>query len=851
MRFGKTLQTSAYDTWKDKYLDYAKLKNMLREDEYGVDDVSWTDDDETKFSDEIFNVQLEKVASFHESKFRELRDRVDAAFEKLRELAPPEKEKEQEQQGDQGQEQKPLALRRSEVTTQQLKELEAELDSITNEVNELKRFSNLNYTGFLKIVKKHDRKRGLRYKMRPIMMKSLADRPFNSEQAYAPMIHRLSLAYFTVKQQLEEGISDELLADLEGGALQETRNGEKYSAYKCKEEIACMKARTPQTEYRLTDSWKFLVWIHPDNLLEVKTFILRRLPNLVYSESSAKEVDGTEDPSLTSLYFDNAKFDLYNKKLERDAESSSLRLRWYGALSASPQIHLEQKIIHINGSSEERKFTIKAKYIKQFIDGEYKMEKSIQKMERQGHSEEEVAKFKATVEGIQNFIKDRKLEPVVRANYKRTAFQKPADDRVRISIDTDLAFVREDTLDSRRPCRDPSQWHRLDIDNRNIGYPFSEINQSEVSRFPHALLEIKIKEDPKRKRPEWIEDLMSSHLVYPANRFSKFAHGVAVLFDDYVNTLPFWLSDLDKDIHREPQDAFEEEEQKKARRAADEEVVGSLLGNKVGSFIPSKSSPVSKSYLAERVAAENAMAGSSVSTAVAGRAPQDGAVADEQQEGSSSGQQGQSRSYGTIMPSFSILTRYARFQQRRESRAQLPDGVVEPEVWIKNQGPLKIEPKVWLANERTFMKWQHICVLLGGLAIALYTAAGESLLALVMGIVYLAIAAFAGLWGYAMHKQRREMIIERSGRDFDNLVGPMVVSAALAVSLVLNFVFQVSCSPIPMADHCRISLCFVFLFPTLDHTIANFLPYIVTVPICLGQGGRGRVVDHPELQHCR
>lgn len=508
----------------------------------------------------------------------------------------------------------------------------------------------------------------------------------------------------------------------------------------------------------------------------------------MYSESSAKEVDGNEDPSLTSLYFDNAKFDLYNKKLERDSESSSLRLRWYGLLSSSPQIYLEQKIIHANGSSEERKFTIKAKYIKQFIDGEYHMEKSVQKMERQGQSKEEIAKFKATVEGIQQFIKDSKLEPVVRANYNRTAFQKPTDDRVRISIDTDLAFVREDTLDTRRPCRDPNEWHRLDIDARNIGYPFSEINQSEVSRFPYAMLEIKLKEDPKRKRPEWVEDLMSSHLVYPAHRFSKFAHGVAVLFDDYVNTLPFWLSDLDKDIHREPQDAFEEEEQKKARRAADEEVVGSVLGNKVGSFIPSKSSPVSKSYLAERIAAENAGVGSSGSTTVVGRAARE-------TNGPAEGQQQQRGGYGTIIPSFSILTRYARFQQRRANPVQLPEGVVEPEVWIKNQGPLKIEPKVWLANERTFMKWQHICVLLGALAVALYTAAGENTLGLIMGIVYLAIAAFAGLWGYGMHKQRREMIIERSGRDFDNLVGPMVVSSALALSLVLNFVFQVSFCP--------------------------------------------------------
>lgn len=229
MRFGKTLQTSEYQPWQDKYLDYSKLKSMLREDDYGMSDGAWNDDDETKFSDEIFNVQLEKVAAFHESKFRELRDRVDAAFEKLKDLAPSKGE------GASSQEAKTSILsQRSDITVQRLKELESELDDITNEINQLKRYSNLNYTGFLKIVKKHDRKRGLRYKMRPLMMKSLSDRPFNSEQAYAPMVHRLSLAYFTVKQQLEEGVSDELLADLEGGGLQETRNGERYSAHKCK-----------------------------------------------------------------------------------------------------------------------------------------------------------------------------------------------------------------------------------------------------------------------------------------------------------------------------------------------------------------------------------------------------------------------------------------------------------------------------------------------------------------------------------------------------------------------------------------------------------------------------------------
>lgn len=176
---------------------------------------------------------------------------------------------------------------------------------------------------------------------------------------------------------------------------------------------------------------------------------------------------------------------------------------------------------------------------------------------------------------------------------------------------------------------------------------------------------------------------------------------------------------------------------------------------------------------------------------MAGRAPRENGETAQGGQAEEQNGQPQQRSYGTIMPSFSIITRYAKSRQRKRDKVQLPEGVTEPETWIKNEGPLKVEPKVWLANERTFMKWQHICVLLGGLAVALYTAAGKNMLALAFGIVYLAIAAFAGSWGWLMHRQRRQMIVDRSGRDFDNLVGPMVVSFALAAALVLNFVFQV------------------------------------------------------------
>ncbi|KAF4464719.1 VTC2- polyphosphate synthetase [Fusarium albosuccineum] len=746
MRFGRTLRESIYAPWKDKYIDYAKLKSLLREDVADEDGQPWTEDDETRFCEEIFNKQLEKVAQFQEQRFNALKDRVDSAFEKLKELAPVEGS---EEEG---------ALQKGEISASRLRTLETELDDVTNEVRELKKYSNINYTGFLKIIKKHDRKRGDRYKVRPMMQLSLAQRPFNSETGYSPLLNKLSIMYFAIRQQLEE--SGEQLPPLDLESQGETHNGERYTAHK--------------------------FWVHPDNLLEVKTVILRHLPALVYSEQSAKELDGSDSPSITSLYFDSKQFDLYGEKVNRQYEASSLRLRWYGQLTTRPEIFVEQKTVDDKGGSQELKFSIKDKYVKSFVDGDYKMEKAVQKMKRQSFTTEQIDKFKETVDTIQNFVRGKGLSPVLRANYVRTAFQKPADDRIRIAIDTDVAFIREDTLDRDRPCRDPNEWHRVDIDDSEMTYPFKKMNQSEVNRFPYALLEIKLKEDGLRKRPSWVEDLMSSHLVHPTPRFSKFVHGIAVLFEDYVNNLPFWLSDLEADIRKDPQKTFEEEEQRRAQRHEDVMAVGSLIGAgaKSGSYKPTQSSPVSKSYLADRMSKD------SIAQTLNNRASRT-THGEEQGESSSRPQEEeQERSYGTlssVIPGFS-LSKYSR--AKRASQQALPEGVVAPTEWIKNMGELKVEPKVWLANERTFLKWQHICILQGGLAVGLYTAAGKDTVASIMGLIYVLIAVFAGAWGYAMLRIRRTMILERSGKDFDNMIGPMIISISLMVALILNFFFQ-------------------------------------------------------------
>ena len=181
MHFGQTLKKSVYEPWRSNYIDYAALKSLLREDQpKGKEREIWTDEDEGRFVEELVNVQLEKVNAFQATTHQSLRERTSACEEKLNGIKPtkeggtddedsPEQDKARRESG--------------------LKEVLQELDKITMEVNELEKYSRLNFTGFLKAAKKHDRQRGSKYRVRPLLQVRLASLPFNSED-YSPLLYR-------------------------------------------------------------------------------------------------------------------------------------------------------------------------------------------------------------------------------------------------------------------------------------------------------------------------------------------------------------------------------------------------------------------------------------------------------------------------------------------------------------------------------------------------------------------------------------------------------------------------------------------------------------------------------------
>lgn len=374
--------------------------------------------------------------------------------------------------------------------------------------------------------------------------------------------------------------------------------------------------------------------------------------------------------------------------------------------------------------------------------------------------------------------------------YTRSAFQIPGDDSVRINLDHDIALIREDALDEDRPCRDPNEWHRRDIDDPGEEYPFPHVRKGEITRFPYAVLEIKISRHeqvppssnnnnnsnttnhphfhPSEKDPQWVTDLMKSHLVKEAPRFSKYAHGVAVLFESYVNLLPFWLSEMDEDIRRDPQQLYEEQQER--RKSGSKKVV---WGPRQSLPANSSESSRSKSSKGKQPALDELPPVPKITVTETAESAQDTGT----------------KGLRTVRSLLSLVKPTSPGQ----SQLNLPPGVRKPTTYLKNQGPVKVETKVWLANERTFIKWMHVSTLMATLSLALYNGATSvgNTLASNLGAVYVLISVVAAIWAYYVYMRRAKEIRERSPKHMDDRIGPILVGVALIVALCANFVFKV------------------------------------------------------------
>jgi hypothetical protein len=196
--------------------------------------------------------------------------------------------------------------------------------------------------------------------------------------------------------------------------------------------------------------------------------------------------------------------------------------------------------------SVKARFSMKEKNVNAYMKGELLPEAIFEKARKDGKKPEKaIAEDERLAKEVQYSVLKKGYKPVCRSFYNRTAFQLPADARVRISLDTELTMVREDNLDGRR--RSGDNWRRTDI---GIDWPFSQLPPEDIERFPYAVLEVKLQTQAGQEPPEWVRELIASHLVEATPKFSKFIHGTATLFPTRINLLPYWMPQMDIDIRK-------------------------------------------------------------------------------------------------------------------------------------------------------------------------------------------------------------------------------------------------------------------------------------------------------------
>lgn len=755
MLFANKLDHEIYPPWKEYYLNYNHLKKLLKE---GVIlQNNWTETDEQNFVSAL-DSDLEKVYTFQHTKFDELNQELN----RLQLLTE-------------------LPLQKFEVD-----KFSTKLDELLTVAQELEHFQRINYTGFTKIVKKHDRIHS-NYSVKPLLNVRLKSLPFHSED-YSPLLYKIG----TLFQFLRDNYNiDQSLSKLSSFNDLSNLNHE-------------------------FQSFKF--WIHPDNLMEVKTTILRHLPVLIYNRNQRSndndddddeddededEVSKDNDQTINCLYFDNDHFDLYNNKLTKINNSSTLRIKWIGKLLDKPKITLEKKQFDLNSNFHiDEKISLKQKYISQYII-KHEIPKKLKKIN-----------LEESLTNILDFIKEYDLQPILRTTYKRTAFQIPGDDKVRIIIDSDLIFIREDTFDQQLPIRDPESWHRTDIDSKS-NKPLQYLRKGESSKFPYSTMEIKIKKSSVKnfKNLNWINELINlSHLIKEIPNFSKFIHGVASLFleDDKLDNVPLWFNELESDLSFNPELYLSTSRHEQAKK--DSELIETgitdednlsrfkkmILNNKTSSFQP-RSASFSGSLIFNKDGEAESFQPTNVGTIEeideAGGNTQgltDDQSSDFDEDDNDEGDD--DRYKNPIKKILNIPNQFSKLidVDSEDEEIELPAGVVKPESWIKNAGPLKIEPKVWLANERTFNRWLHVTTLLSTLTFVIYSSSKKSNFASLSDYLaygYFALTVFSGLWGYYIFMVRRDIIKERSGKHFDNIFGPLIVAVGLFVALIVNFVF--------------------------------------------------------------
>jgi uncharacterized membrane protein YidH (DUF202 family) len=111
------------------------------------------------------------------------------------------------------------------------------------------------------------------------------------------------------------------------------------------------------------------------------------------------------------------------------------------------------------------------------------------------------------------------------------------------------------------------------------------------------------------------------------------------------------------------------------------------------------------------------------------------------------------------------------------------------------KAPVKIEPKVFFSNERTFIAWMHVSIILAGGSIAILAFADSNSttsnpFSQLYGIILLPVAISFIIYSMYQYQRRSKMIRTRHPGPYEDTVGPTVLGIMLMVSITAQFALK-------------------------------------------------------------
>ncbi|KAI0144260.1 SPX-domain-containing protein [Xylariaceae sp. FL1272] len=776
MKFGEQLRSSIIQEYQWYYIDYDGLKAELKttsgplvkpdhadngagpsDPAAGKKKNAWTEEDEQQFIAKLY-AELEKVYNKTKVKESEIQRRIAVSEREVKEVVSRVTERGLNEQG---------------PPEEEFILLEEDLSDIIADVHDLAKYVQLNYTGFYKIIKKHDKLTN--WHLRPSFDAALKKKPFYNEDFDAEVV-KLSNMYNNVRTRGNPIKGDSAAGGSQGSFVRQT------------------------TKY----------WVHPDNVTELKLIILKHLPVLVFNASKEFEI---ADSAITSIYYDNPeRWDLYEGRLKKTEGAEAIRLRWYGGMQ-NDTIFVERKTHREDWTGEKSvkaRFAMKEKNVNAYMRGDLLPAALFEKARKDGKkSEKAIAEDERLAKEVQYSVLKKGYKPVCRSFYNRTAFQLPADARVRISLDTELTMVREDNLEGKK--RSGDNWRRMDI---GIDFPFSQLPPEDVVRFPYAVLEVKLQTQHGQEPPEWVRQLISSHLVEAVPKFSKFIHGTATLFPKQINLLPFWMPQMDVDIRKPVSHSFGIQRPGQSHSGTTSDDEDDMDSDAEDTEDGPSQAPSANLSRGARALVLGDLEEQTASEAVANA---DYPLYDSDDESDEEDRIEEARRiggwtyYSTLAQSYAntagrgaikalqtITPKPRATQVPRSNRNMMFFGGqdVQNKKFKAPKGkkiyvPVRVEPKVYFAAERTFLGWLEFSIYVGTIAVTLLNFGEKpSPLSFAAAGVFTLLAILALCYSVGIYLYRSMGIRDRRVIKYYDKLGPTVLCVSLFIGVALNFAFE-------------------------------------------------------------